>query len=152
MIFVICRWNQIIHLLINKIDCSLCWGFCLGLSNSPLVVRFSTLDVSSSIRDLALTTFPDAYPPGLSLAPMTGRPDMLPFMPLDNIMGTDSPCYISGTLSILWKDLKCVCLVRSGPVRSVPIEFPRMCISVNPRNCTYAFPRRCISTFYTCIQ
>jgi len=24
-----------------------------------------------------------------------------------------------------------------------------MCISVNPRNCTYALPRRCISTFYT---
>jgi len=35
----------------------------------------------------------------------------------------------------------------SGPVWFVPIEFPRMCISVNPRNCTYAFPRRCISTF-----
>jgi hypothetical protein len=40
-----------------------------------------------------------------------------------------------------------VCLsVWSGPVRSVPIEFPRKCISVNPRNCTYAFPRRCIIT------
>ena len=35
----------------------------------------------------------------------------------------------------------------SGPVWFVPIEFPRMCIRVNPRNCTYAFPRRCISTF-----
>ena len=41
-----------------------------------------------------------------------------------------------------WKDLKCVCPVRSGPVWSVPIEFPRKCISVNPRNCTYVFPRR----------
>jgi hypothetical protein len=41
-------------------------------------------------------------------------------------------------------NLKCVvCL--SGLVWSVPIEFPRMCISVNPRNCTYAFPRLCIS-------
>jgi hypothetical protein len=39
-----------------------------------------------------------------------------------------------------------VCLVRlvwSGS--SVPIEFPRTCISVNPRNYTYEFPRRCIS-------
>jgi len=43
-----------------------------------------------------------------------------------------------------------VCLVCL--VWSVPIEFPRRCFSVNPRNCTYAFPRRCISTFYTCIQ
>ncbi len=34
-------------------------------------------------------------------------------------------------------------LVRSGP--SVPIEFPRRFISVNPRNCTYEFPRKCIS-------
>ncbi len=33
-------------------------------------------------------------------------------------------------------------------VWSVPIEFPRKCISVNLRNCTYAFPRRCIITFY----
>ena len=31
----------------------------------------------------------------------------------------------------------------SGP--SVLIEFPRTCITVNPRNCTYEFPRRCIS-------
>ena len=29
---------------------------------------------------------------------MTGRPDMLPSMPLDDIMGTDLPCYVSGTL------------------------------------------------------
>jgi len=43
-------------------------------------------------------------------------------------------------------------------VGSVPIEFPRMCISVNPRNCTYAFPRMCINllrlhsiVLYTCI-
>jgi hypothetical protein len=50
--------------------------------------------------------------------------------------------------TILWKDLKCVCLsvCLSGPVRSVPIEFPRKCISVNPHNCTYSFPRRCIIT------
>ncbi len=54
-------------------------------------------------------------------------------------------------ISIDRKDLKCV-VVRSGPVRSVPIEFPRMWICVNPRNCTYAFPRMCISTFYACIQ
>ncbi len=33
-------------------------------------------------------------------------------------------------------------LVRSGPVWSVPIEFLRKSISVNPRNYTYAFPRR----------
>jgi hypothetical protein len=33
------------------------------------------------------------------------------------------------------------CPVRSGPVRpSVPIKFPRKCISVNSRNCTYEFP------------
>jgi hypothetical protein len=36
--------------------------------------------------------------------------------------------------------------VWSGPVRSsVPIEFPRRFISVNPHNCTYEFPRECIS-------
>ncbi len=34
-------------------------------------------------------------------------------------------------------------LVWSGP--SVPIEFPRRFISVNPPNCTYEFPRKCIS-------
>jgi hypothetical protein len=39
--------------------------------------------------------------------------------------------------SNIWKDLKCVVVVWSGPVRSVPIEFPRKCISVNPRNCRY---------------
>ena len=49
--------------------------------------------------------------------------------------------------SIDRKDLKCVVVIWSGLVWSVPIEFPRMCISVNPRNCTYAFPRICISTF-----
>ena len=41
--------------------------------------------------------------------------------------GAEKPCL--SIYSILWKDLKCVCLsvclVRSGPVRSVPIEFPR---------------------------
>ena len=47
-----------------------------------------------------------------------------------------------GQSLLFWKDLKCDCLVRSGPVWSVPIEFPRKCISVNPRNCTYAFRRR----------
>ncbi len=31
------------------------------------------------------------------------------------------------------------------PVWSVPIEFPRRFISVNPRNCTTEFPRKCIS-------
>ena len=49
--------------------------------------------------------------------------------------------------------LKCVCLsvCLSGPSglvwsgSFVPIEFPRTCISVNPRNCTYEFPRGCIS-------
>ena len=35
----------------------------------------------------------------------------------------------------------------SSSSSSVPIEFPRKCISVNPRNCTYAFPRMCISTY-----
>ena len=52
-------------------------------------------------------------------------------------------------MSNVLKDLKCVWSgpVRSGLVWSVPIEFPRMCISVNPRNCTYAFPHRFISTF-----
>jgi len=47
------------------------------------------------------------------------------------------------SLSLFWKDLICasVCLVWSGPVRSVPIEFPCKCTC----NCTYAFPRRCIS-------
>ena len=56
------------------------------------------------------------------------------------------------------KDLKCVVVVCRPssvirrPVWSVPIEFPRMCISVNPCNCTYAFPRMFISTFYACIQ
>jgi len=44
------------------------------------------------------------------------------------------------------KDLMCVCLSGlSGLVRSVPIEFPRKWVSVNPCNCTYAFPRRFIS-------
>ena len=38
------------------------------------------------------------------------------------------------------------CLVWSGLVwLSVPIEFPRRFICVNPRNCTYEFQRRCIS-------
>jgi hypothetical protein len=49
------------------------------------------------------------------------------------------------TKSYSSKDLKCVW---SGPVRSVrsvPIEFPRTCICVNPRNCTYEFPRRFFS-------
>jgi hypothetical protein len=77
--------------------------------------------------------------------------------------------FLSPALFILWKDLRLsVCLsgpVRSVPiefprksisahitvpmrfpVRSVPIEFPRKCNSVNPHNCTYAFPRRCIIT------
>ncbi len=36
-------------------------------------------------------------------------------------------------------------LVRSGPVRSVPIEFPRRFISVNPRIYNYEFPCKCIS-------
>ena len=37
-------------------------------------------------------------------------------------------------------------LVWSGLVwLSVPIEFPRRFISVNPRNCTYESPRECIS-------
>ncbi len=36
----------------------------------------------------------------------------------------------------------------SGLVRSsVPIEFPRRFISVNPRTCTYEFPRKCISVY-----
>ena len=36
--------------------------------------------------------------------------------------------------------------VRSGLVRSsVPMQFPRRFISVNPRNCTYKFPGKCIS-------
>ena len=44
------------------------------------------------------------------------------------------------------KDLKCVVVRRRRRRRrrrrpSVPIEFPRMLISVNPRKCTYAFPR-----------
>jgi hypothetical protein len=58
-----------------------------------------------------------------------------------------------GRVSVIWKDLKCVCLsvclsVWSGLVRSVPIEFPRMCISVNPRICTYLCnPHTCISTY-----
>ena len=43
-----------------------------------------------------------------------------------------------------------VCLSVCLSVWSVPIEFPRKCISVNLRNCTYAFPRRCIITFYSC--
>ena len=34
-------------------------------------------------------------------------------------------------------------LVWSG--LSVPIEFPRRFISVNPHNCTYEFPQKCIS-------
>jgi len=42
------------------------------------------------------------------------------------------------------KDLKCVVRRR---LSSVLIEFPRMWISVNLRNCTYAFPRMCISTY-----
>ena len=68
-------------------------------------------------------------------------------------------------MSNVLKDLKGVW---SGPVRSgpsVPIEFPRRFISVNPRNCTYEFPRKCISVnpsklffsvnstvLYTCIK
>jgi len=54
--------------------------------------------------------------------------------------------------SIDRNDLKCVVVRRCRPVWSEPIEFPRMWISVNPRNCTYAFPRMRISTFYACIQ
>ena len=49
-------------------------------------------------------------------------------------------------VSNLLKNLKGV---RSSPVRSVrlsvPIEFPRKFISVNPHNCTYEFPHKCIS-------
>ena len=49
--------------------------------------------------------------------------------------------------SILWKDLKCVVVVVVVVRRpsSVPIEFPRKCISVNPRNWTNEFPCKCIS-------
>ena len=54
-------------------------------------------------------------------------------------------CLFMYAISILERFKVCLSVwsVRSGP--SVPIEFPRTCIRVNPRNCTYEFPRRCFS-------